>query len=130
MSDLYLTKNVLSGSSEYSLNVDTVNFEVNDSIFVAVDNDMIADDLMIIGLDPNIDVTLKLFLQYPTGAKLRINPSPAAGTQVTQAAPYQMNDDNDSRNMWFRVPKWTTLQIQFNTKTTDGALQVSLIGRG
>lgn len=129
MAELRLTKNVLSGSNEYTVAVDTANFEAGDSIMITVDNDIIIDDMLVLALG-STDVVVKLLLQYPTGATLRINPSPAGGTNVTSAAPYQMNDDADSRNMWFRIPKWTTLQILFAEIATSGALQVSVVGRG
>lgn len=128
MADLRLTKNVLSGSSEYTVSVDSNNIQENDGIFITFDNDVILDDINILALDPALDIQLSLMIQYPTGATLKIaNPIPG---NITATTPYQLNDNGSDRNMWFRIPKWSSLVIFQGTVGTPGTYQISVIGRG
>lgn len=119
-----VTKNVLSGSAEYTVAKETG--AAGDFINMTFDNDLILDDIMVLGASSTVDFNVVVTIQYPSGAQMEVAPS----TNVTSSAPYQLNDGADSRNMWFRIPKWSVLRFEIFSITTAGALQISVAGRG
>lgn len=115
-----LVKNVISGASEYPAEV-TVGAN-GDKLGFSFDNEIIIDDL-IVTLGSSAVFSYKVQLIYPSGTKMEITPSAQSGDWV-------MNQDSDSRNLWYRLPRWTTLQIEVTSYTTGDSLKFSAIARG
>lgn len=119
MSDTLLVKNVIAGSMEYTAKVSTMS--ANDTLQLTFDNDLILDDILV-AIESGSNLQFDLSLVYPSGSELDI---------VTgQSSDYTMNQDGDSRNLWYRIPKWTTLKVDFTEVTTAKPVKVSVIGRG
>jgi hypothetical protein len=140
MASIYLNKNVLSGSAEYTAiaSVQTGGRSLNgeDSLNIQFDNDVIIDDIVISGIG-TADLNLEMYLVFPTGHAMPVVTSAGAVAAFQVSGPaganvtYQLNSNEDNRNMWFRIPKWSTLQITAPGEApTAGGFQVSVIGRG
>lgn len=133
MADLQVTKNILNGTAEYVVVVPKVEdsggaIGPGEHIRVKLDNDFILDDLLIFGLTGSESIPIDIYLDSTSGAELNVTPG---GHTITSANPYRLNTGDDDRNMWFRLPAWSTLRIDINSfEATGGALQISLVGRG
>lgn len=133
-----VTKNVLKGSSEYvypayaTTGAGSDGLVGGDSIEFLFDNDFILDDAVVQALSSGLNIDIKLFLVYPTGAVLDL--TLAALENVTPTTPFQLNDDSSSRNLWFQIPKWTVLRLFLDSVQVappgDGAFQLVVVGRG
>tara|TARA_B100000609_G_C17212903_1_gene434840 strand:+ start:1221 stop:1634 length:414 start_codon:yes stop_codon:yes gene_type:complete len=125
MADFRMIKNVLSGSAEYTFASSTSSgaFNAGDKIQFVFDNDFTIDDMVISALDSGTFVW-KARLFYPTGHSAEI-----ADATVSSNA-FVLNDNDSSRNMWFRISKWTVLELELIENASTGAFQVSVVGRG
>ncbi len=122
MADQKFTKVVQPGCFEY-----VVEAEVDEtgSIQVEFDNEFMLDDLVIeVTLAGGVTISYDLNLKYPAGTVLEI--------LATITGNFVLNNNASTRNMWFRVPAWTKLEMVINDITAGSTARVKfgVIGRG
>lgn len=129
MASIQLFKNVLSGTSEYTFAGSTGSggsLGTSDSISFVFDNDFTIDDILVAPLG-DINMNFNAYIVYPSGNTQSLQD---ATNTVAVNAPYRLNYDEATRNMWFRIPKWSVLQFVIGEITTGGPFQISVLGRG
>jgi len=111
---------VFAGAKEYS--ADMTPSAQYDKINMRFDGELVVDDI-VVTLGGSASLNFKLKLIYSTGTTMEITPN-------AQSSSYSLNQNNDSRNLWYRLPKWTTLQLEITSLTTADNVKLSVIGRG
>lgn len=81
---------------------------------------MIDDMVVNLGSGGSFDYEVRLL--YPASTVLPV--------AVVSGTDFVLNDSNSTRNMWFRVPAWTKLEILVTGSFSTGSLRLGVIGRG
>ena len=116
MADTNLTQRVRPGIEEYYTRStpdagDTINFHF-DSPFQL--NDLIIDQT------DSTSCTYDVNLIYPASQM-------TLPITTSQSSNYYLNADQSTRNLWYRIPAWTILQISVSS-ATSAVLEVTAIG--
>lgn len=114
---------VLPGTHEYILLGQLLSTDYTGHLEMIFDQDLVIEDLILSTvLDGGASVQAgPLKLLYPSGSQIEISSS---------TSDYTMNQDNDSRNLWYAVPVGTRLRWSpYNQYAADVLVSMSVIGR-